>query len=181
PVNVSIFTTAPHRNYLSSYAHDARLRVALTLTDFSVPSRTVRLKFRFESPNGFIHESQLSTPISYTLFSGETKVLTTEELMPYFVSSQSTQNLLYEGASSICIEVTDNQTGSLLNFNSCTYFQIDYGKTAQSILPECESVFDIGTNYMLPTPIEFTFSPPFAPLSEFGNVRNKIYVFQYDS
>ncbi|MBK7130954.1 MAG: hypothetical protein IPH66_16550 [Crocinitomicaceae bacterium] len=110
------------------------MRIFLTLTDFSVPSYQVKLRFKFEGNGYSITTSSLLNLPSTTLSPGVPVEISGSDLAPYL----STENLIFsgldqtqyqlhktlpEGPCMICVEVIDftNPNQPVLSGpNACT-------------------------------------------------------------
>jgi hypothetical protein len=120
PVQTFVQVTPPYNSYLPDYADPFtnQLRVLLTLTDFSVPSTQVKLRFSIEGSGYSLQSVNLIAFPTITLTPGVPVEISGSDLAPYL----STANLVFsglnpatyelskilpEGPASICVEVVD--------------------------------------------------------------------------
>jgi hypothetical protein len=120
PVQTFVQVSPPYNSYLPDYADPFtnQLRVLLTLTDFSVPSTQVKLRFTIEGSGYSLQSVNLVAFPTITLTPGVPVEISGSDLAPYL----STANLVFsglnpatyevskilpEGPASICVEVVD--------------------------------------------------------------------------
>ena len=120
PVQTFVQVSPPYNSYLPDYADPFtnQLRVLLTLTDFSVPSTQVKLRFSIEGSGYSLQSVNLIAFPIITLTPGVPVEISGSDLAPYL----STANLVFsglnpatyelskilpEGPASICVEVVD--------------------------------------------------------------------------
>ena len=135
PVQAFVQISPPFTSYLPDYSDpfNNQMKVLLTLTDFSIPSYQVKLRFTFEG-NGYTIStaSLLSLPVT-TLTPGVPIEISGSDLAPYFnsanlifsgidVADYELRKVLPEGPCSICVEVIDfsNPNQSVLANTACS-------------------------------------------------------------
>jgi hypothetical protein len=120
PVQTFVQVSPPHTSYLPDYSDpfSNQMKIFLTLTDFTVPSYQVKLKFTLTGNGYSITTSSLLNLPTTTLSPGSPVEISGSDLAPYL----SSQNLLFsgidvadyeirkvlpEGPCQICVEVID--------------------------------------------------------------------------
>jgi hypothetical protein len=120
PVQTFVQVSPPYNSYLPDYADPFtnQMKVLLTLTDFSVPSTQVKLRFEIEGPGYSMQSVDLIAFPTITLTPGMPVEISGADLAPYL----ATENLVFsglnavdyelnkvlpEGPASICVEVVD--------------------------------------------------------------------------
>lgn len=134
PVSAFVNLTPPYSSYLPDYADpfNNQLRVLLTLNDFSIPSYTVKLRFRLEGSGYTIVNDNLLALPAFTLTPGVPIEISGNDLAPYLSSSNLSftgidvadyelRKVLPEGPCSICVEVVDfsNPNQAILGNPAC--------------------------------------------------------------
>ncbi|UZO82093.1 fibronectin type III domain-containing protein [Aquimarina sp. ERC-38] len=132
PVQVIVQNIPPSPVNLAGYANEnvtnGPLRVQITLNDFTITDREVRLKVYFEG-QGLRFESKATVTNVPPLFlnGGIPTVLNGAQLAPYFsfsniqgLSATQYNNGIPDGSYQICFEVFDVLTGRRLSARSCT-------------------------------------------------------------
>ncbi|MCC7453489.1 MAG: fibronectin type III domain-containing protein, partial [Crocinitomix sp.] len=120
PVQTFVQVTPPYNSYLPDYADPFtnQLRVLLTLTDFSVPSTQVKLRFSIEGSGYTLQSVNLIAFPIITLTPGVPVEISGSDLAPYLSTSNlvfsglnpatyELSKILPEGPASICVEVVD--------------------------------------------------------------------------
>jgi hypothetical protein len=141
PVQAFVQVSPPYSSYLPDYADpfNNQMKVLLTLTDFSVPSYQVKLRFKIEGSGYTIQNDDLVSLPVITLTPGIPIEVSGSLLAPYLntanlnfsgidVARYESSKILPEGPATICVEVVNfsgvNQT--LLANVSCaqTWFSL---------------------------------------------------------
>lgn len=120
PVQAFVQLTPPYSSYLPDYSDpfNNQLKVLLTLTDFSIPSYQVKLRFKIEGQGYTIESADLINFSTITLSPGVPVEISGSSLAPYLatnnlvfsgidVASYEQNKLLPEGPATICVEVID--------------------------------------------------------------------------
>lgn len=150
PVQTFVQVSPPHTSYLPDYTDPLsnQLKIFLTLTDFTVPSYQVKLRFKLEG-NGYTitTASLLNLPVT-TLSPGVPVELSGSDLAPYLAS----QNLLFSG-----VDVADYELRKVLPEGPCQLCVevIDFANPNQAVLsnPACTPVwFSLNDPPLLNTP-----------------------------
>jgi hypothetical protein len=138
PVQTFVQVSPPHTSYLPDYTDPMsnQMKIFLTLTDFTVPSYQVKLKFTLTG-NGYTisNQSLLNLP-AFTLSPGTPLEISGSDLAPYL----ATQNLLFSG-----IDVVDYDQRKVLPEGPCQICVevIDFSNPNQVVLsnPACSQVW----------------------------------------
>jgi hypothetical protein len=150
PVQTFVQVSPPHTSYLPDYTDPMsnQMKIFLTLTDFTVPSYQVKLKFTLTG-NGYTisNQSLLNLP-AFTLSPGTPLEISGSDLAPYL----ATQNLLFSG-----IDVVDYDQRKVLPEGPCQICVevIDFSNPNQVVLsnPACSQVwFSLNDPPLLNTP-----------------------------
>jgi hypothetical protein len=90
PVQTFVQVTPPYNSYLPDYADPFtnQLRVLLTLTDFSVPSTQVKLRFSIEGSGYSLQSVNLIAFPTITLTPGVPVEISGSDLAPYLSTCQ---------------------------------------------------------------------------------------------
>lgn len=161
PVQTFIQVSPPHTSYLPDYTDpfSNQMKVFLTLTDFTVPSYQVKLRFTFTG-NGYSITTSSLLPLPVTTLSPGTPVeISGSDLAPYL----SSQNLTFTG-----IDVTDYELRKVLPEGPCQICVevIDFSNPNQAVLsnPACTQVwFSFNDPPLLNTPFCGTQITPSDP------------------
>ncbi|MBK9191565.1 MAG: hypothetical protein IPM77_08635 [Crocinitomicaceae bacterium] len=161
PVQTFVQISPPHTSYLPDYTDPMsnQMRVFLTLTDFTVPSYQVKLKFTLTGNGYTITNSSLLNLPAVNLTPGTPLEISGSDLAPYL----ATENLLFNG-----IDVADYQLRKVLPEGPCEICieVIDFSNPNQTILsnPSCTPVwFSLNDPPLLNSPFcgqEMTPSDP---------------------
>ncbi|MCH2236134.1 MAG: fibronectin type III domain-containing protein [Crocinitomicaceae bacterium] len=183
PITTFVNLTPPYSSYLPDYADpfNNKLKVLLTLNDFTIPSYQVKLRFKIEGTGYSITSTDLTSLPVYTVTPGVPIEISGNDLAPYL----STSNLVFtgvnpieyertkvlpEGPTSICVEVIDysNPNQSLLGNPACAQAWFSLNDPPLLNLPFCGSEIPATD----PQNIVFSWTPlsmgsPFGPSTEY--------------
>lgn len=168
PVQAFVQLSPPYSSYLPDYADpfNNQLKILLTLTDYSIPSYQVKLRFSIEGQGYSIESSELTNLPDIILTPGVPTEVSGADLAPYL----NTNNLLFsgldkvqyeeskmlpEGPATICVEVVDPISGAVLGNPACAQSWFSLYDPPLLNLPFCGdeiSVFD-------PQQIIFNWTP----------------------
>lgn len=162
PVQVVTQAIPPAPIYVSNYADastvNSPLRVQITLNDFEISNREIRLKTYFEG-SGLTFQSNDIVVGASPLFleGGIPLVLTNVELAPYFefnnitgINANQYGNPIPEGAYQFCVEVYDVLTGSRLSDRSCAVSVVFQNEPPFLVLPQNKiNVDEVNPQYIV--------------------------------
>ncbi len=162
PVQVVTQALPPAPIYVSNYADastvNSPLRVQITLNDFEISNREIRLKTYFTG-SGLTFQSNDIVVGASPLFleGGIPLVLTNVELAPYFefnnitgINANQYGNPIPEGAYQFCVEVYDVLTGSRLSNRSCAVSVVFQNEPPFLVLPRNkENVDEVNPQYIV--------------------------------
>ncbi len=150
PVQTFVQVSPPHTSYLPDYSDpfSNQMKIFLTLTDFTVPSYQVKLRFTLTGNGYSITTSSLLNLPTTTLSPGSPVEISGSDLAPYL----SSQNLLFSG-----IDVADYEIRKVLPEGPCQICVevIDFSNPNQAVLsnPACTQVwFSLNDPPLLNTP-----------------------------
>ncbi|MFT5824296.1 MAG: hypothetical protein ACI8ZM_005562, partial [Crocinitomix sp.] len=120
PVQAFVQVSPPYNSYLPDYADPFtnQMKVLLTLTDFSIPSTQVKLRFEIDGPGYSMQSVDLIAFPTITLTPGMPVEISGSDLAPYLAtenlvfsgispSDYELSKILPEGPATICIKVID--------------------------------------------------------------------------
>jgi len=187
PVQTFIQVSPPYTSYLPDYSNPSneQLKVFLTLTDMTVPSHEVKIRFRFEG-NGYTIENPtyLNLP-PIVLTPGTPYEISGAELAYYLNSSNlvfsgidvndyENRKVLPEGPCMICVEVLDynSPNNQVVGNPSCTnVWFADYDPPFLNT-PICGSEVSVSD----PQQLLFSWSP--LNMTSPSGINNVEYVFE---
>ena len=162
PVQVVTQALPPAPIYVSNYADastlNSPLRVQISLNDFEIANREIRLKTYFTGSGLSFQSNDIvvgATPLF--LEGGTPLVLTNVELSPYFefnningINANQYGSAIPEGAYQFCVEVYDVLTGSRLSNKTCAVSVVFQNEPPFLVLPRSkENVDEVNPQYIV--------------------------------
>ncbi|WP_282048521.1 fibronectin type III domain-containing protein [Maribacter aquivivus] len=147
PVQVVPQAIPPAPIYVSNYADastiSSPLRVQITLNDFEIANREIRIKTYFEGSALSFQSNDIVVGASPLFLEGGLPlILTNTDLAPYFrfenitgINGNQYGNPIPEGAYQFCIEVYDVLTGNRLSNKSCALSVVFQNEPPFLVLP----------------------------------------------
>ncbi|MEP2278198.1 fibronectin type III domain-containing protein [Maribacter sp.] len=147
PVQVVPQAIPPAPIYVSNYADastiNSPLRVQITLNDFEIANREIRIKTYFQGSALSFQSNDIVVGASPLFLEGGLPlILTNADLAPYFrfenitgINGNQYGNPIPEGAYQFCIEVYDVLTGNRLSNKSCALSVVFQNEPPFLVLP----------------------------------------------